>query len=166
MNTTEPTVLVRNWGTERIVVRTPTHAGKVLERKAGTKGGFQFHVKEESHYLYRGSLKLEYVDGDKVWPKTIEAGEAWTVPPFTLHRETALTDCVLFEVSDPTQDDRFGIVPDPGGLPSMTDADAAEKLVRLAQALEVRAKECRQLAQNVQTFGLKAWVPPAIAVTP
>lgn len=135
---TTPEVLERNWGTEQIVVWTPTHAGKILHRKAGTKGGFQLHVKEESHYLIEGQLLLRTKDETGVHERVVEAGSGWTVQPLTVHQEEALTDCVVFEVSDPTRDDRYAIEPDPGGLPSMTD-DAA-----LAIAAEI---ECALLGR-------------------
>jgi hypothetical protein len=91
-----PEVLIRHWGKEILAVRTDIHMGKVLERKAGTMGGYQCHVKEESHYLLKGSMRLRTTDGDRV----VHAPIAWTVPPLTVHQEEALTDCLLFERPD------------------------------------------------------------------
>ena len=40
----------------------------VLWRRKGTKGGFQCHVKEESHYLVSGDLLVEFIEGDLLAP--------------------------------------------------------------------------------------------------
>jgi hypothetical protein len=152
-----PEVLERNWGQEIITTWTPTHAGKVLRRKAGTIGGFQMHVKEESHYLYEGSLTLESIEDGQVVTRTLTTGAAWTVPPLTLHRERADTDCVLFEVSDPTREDRYAIVPDPGGLPSMTD-DQAWKIAYdlrsalITRSLDIEETEVRLLEESLSSI--------------
>ncbi len=156
----KPDVLTRNWGTETVAIRTPIHAGKVLRRRKGTKGGFQCHVKEESHYLVSGDLLMEFIEHDQVDSVLLKAGESWTVPPMTFHRETAITDCVLFEVSDPTTEDRYPIIPDPGGLPPMTDDQALAKLADYAGALRLRAAECDHLARKIRALGLNHFAPP------
>lgn len=148
---TTPEVVSRNWGSEITLVRTDTHCGKLLLRKAGTKGGYQFHVKEESHFLLLGALKLRTASGEHI----VEAGSAWTVPPFTVHQEEAITECVIIEVSDPTTDDRVSMELDPGGLPSMDDEQAAAKMIDLAQRLEGRANGYRMLASAARRKGLK-----------
>ena len=146
--------LPRNWGDEIVVALTDTHAGKILKRKAGTKGGFQCHVKEENHYLLSGTLLIRTKDQFHVTVETVvEAGACWTVPPLTLHQEEALTDCVLFEVSDPTSNDRFAIEPDPGGLPSMTDEQAIVILRGLASANRRKAAQCDQMANQIKHRG-------------
>jgi mannose-6-phosphate isomerase-like protein (cupin superfamily) len=146
-----PEVLIRHWGKEILAVRTDIHMGKVLERKAGTMGGYQCHVKEESHYLLKGSMRLRTTDGDRV----VHAPIAWTVPPLTVHQEEALTDCLLFEVSDPTREDRYALEPDPGGLPSMSNGAACAKLQDLADAYRRKAVDCDHLITAIRTFGLK-----------
>jgi len=161
MRVTEPDVIQRNWGSEQIVIWTPTHAGKILRRKAGTKGGFQCHVKEESHYLYVGELLVEVIEDRTVTKRVVKDGQAWTVPPFTFHRETALTDCILFEVSDPTLDDRIGLIPDPGGLPSLTQEQTQCKLIELARMFELRAELCRDTVATIRKRGLQL---PKVAV--
>lgn len=154
MTVREPVVLERNWGREIVVAWTPTHAGKVLHRKAGTVGGFQCHIKEESHYLFEGRLLLRMVQNGAVVEQIVEAGQAWTVPPLFVHQEEALTDCVLFEVSDPTTEDRYGLIPDPGALSSMTDGVACQKLNELEQALRQRADDCLVLRDAIAAEGL------------
>ena len=154
-----PQTLTRNWGEEITVIRTKTHCGKILVRKQGTKGGFQLHVKEESHYLHEGKMLLRSIQHGRVVETIVEAGSSWTVPPLFLHQEEALEDSVLFEVSDPTSEDRYAIEPDPGGLPSMSDADAIAILKRLSEHLKVRAEDCDALAQHIWARGLSSFVP-------
>lgn len=159
MRITKPEILKRNWGSETVVVKTPTHAGKILRRKMDTKGGFQCHVKEESHYLVDGVLHLEWIEHNQIKSTQVMAGQGWTVPPLTFHRETALTDCIVFEVSDPTSDDRYGLIPDPGALPSMTDDQAVCILTTFAEQLEQRARTCRQQAKTIKQQTLASLRP-------
>lgn len=154
----QPEVKTRNWGEEITVVKTRTHCGKILKRKKGTKGGFQLHVKEESHYLHTGKMLLRSVKNGAVVETVVEAGSAWTVPPLFLHQEEALEDSLIFEVSDPTEEDRYAIEPDPGGLPSMTEADAVVILQRLEDGFRLRADDCRALGQHIWARGLSAFV--------
>ena len=152
-----PLILHRNWGEEVIFAHTSTHAGKLLRRKAGTKGGYQLHVKEETHYVLEGALRLRWLNADGLeLVRRVSAGEAWTVPPGTIHQEEALEDSIVIEVGDPTIEDRYAITPDPGGLPSMTDEEACDKLAMLAAALKARAEDCEILAQQIAVNGLKS----------
>jgi quercetin dioxygenase-like cupin family protein len=151
MEITTPTTLLRHWGKEILAIQTDVHMGKVLERHAGTKGGYQCHIKEESHYLLKGQMRLRTMGRDQL----VSAPAVWTVPPLTVHQEEALTDCVVFEVSDPTREDRFALEPDPGGLPSMSDKDAILKLQALADAHRRKAVDCDHLATAIRSFGLK-----------
>ena len=155
----QPEVLRRNWGEERIVIWTLTHAAKLLKRQAGTKGGFQLHVKEESHYLMAGRVLLRTKDETGVHETIVEAGTAWTVSPGAVHQEEALTDCVVFEVSDPTREDRYAIESDPGGLPSMTNEAAQDILARLSLALATRRQQVEALIARIGCVGLDGLLP-------
>ena len=149
----QATTLQRQWGEELIVALTETHAGKILKRRAGTKGGFQCHVKEENHYLLSGRLLLRTRANHETKEMIVEAGACWTVPPLTVHQEEALTDCVIFEVSDPTTNDRFAIEPDPGGLISMSTEDAVMLLRGLASAARKKAARCDHMANQIRHRG-------------
>jgi mannose-6-phosphate isomerase-like protein (cupin superfamily) len=159
---TKPETLIRNWGEEQTIIRTKTHCGKILRRKRGTKGGFQLHVKEESHYLISGRLRLRSISNGQFVETDVEAGRAWTVPPLFVHQEEALEDSVIVEVSDPTAHDRYAIEPDPGELPSMTDADAIAILHRLRDDFKLRSEDCDALAKHVWARGLAAFVPERV----
>ena len=119
---------LRNWGREILIAHIPgICTGKMLLMKAGTRGGLQFHRKKnESQYLHYGKMLIEYDTGDgKLTKMEIVAGQAWHIPPGAVHRETAITDCVIFEVSNPVFNDRVRVEncygeKIEGGLPSTT----------------------------------------------
>lgn len=166
---TTPDVLTRVWGEEVLVAWTSTHACKVLKRQPGTERasrGFQMHVKEESHYLYAGRMLLETLTSEgAIESLEVAAGSGWTVPPCTFHRETALEACVIIEVSDPIREDRYRSGSDYGGLKSMTDQEASDKLTAQARALHRRALQMERLAVTIQTDGLASLVPRALEPT-
>ena len=118
----------RDWGREILIAHIPgVCTGKILLRKAGTKGPLQYHRKKnESQYLFSGELKVAYDAGDgKLSEVILKAGQAWHIPPWALHREDAITDCIIFEVSNPVFNDRVRMEEHYGekiesGLPSTT----------------------------------------------
>ena len=83
------------------------YAGKILRIRAGESLSLQYHErKEESLYLYQGSLRLQ-LPGETPdrRERILDPGEAVHLPPGTRHRMEALTDCVVFEVSTPELED-------------------------------------------------------------
>ena len=113
----------RVWGTETVVALGPGYLGKVLRQRAGTAGGLQYHrEKHETHHLMAGQAKVEYDDGTGALVSAIlTAGQSVMIPPGTVHRVTAITDCVFFETSSPHFNDRVRVEadygqPDTGGL--------------------------------------------------
>jgi mannose-6-phosphate isomerase-like protein (cupin superfamily) len=147
--------LQREWGTEQIVVETPTHIGKILTMKAGTKGGLQRHVKEEAHHILSGSMLLRCDDGTgTLIERVVEAGASWRVPPMVVHQEEAMTDVVVFEVGDPIHNDRERVeadydYPAGTGLPSTPALDSVESLLKLASSFRKRGEECCILAEHL-----------------
>lgn len=119
----QPTVLKRDWGNEIIIAATASYLGKVLEMRAGTKGGMQYHVaKDETFYLVRGMAIVRSDDGaGKLLEQVIRPGESYRIPPGAPHQVEAVDDCVFFEASTPHYEDRvrcdeaYGLVND-GGL--------------------------------------------------
>lgn len=116
----------RDWGREILVGHAPgLYTGKILEMRAGAKGGLQkHHFKDECGYVVKGTLILRYDDGDgELRERTLQAGDCVHIPPGAIHQEEAVTDCVIFEVSTPHFNDRvrveseYGLDPG-GGLPS------------------------------------------------
>lgn len=150
----EPVSFPREWGEETIVTDSTVHRGKVLWMRAGTKGGLQFHIKEESHYVLSGRMIVRWDDDGKLTEREVQAGRAWRMPAGVVHQEEALTDCVILEVSDPTSDDRVRVeaeygLDDGGGLPSMTPDQARAKLRGLSGAFMAKAAECLMLYRDL-----------------
>lgn len=114
----------RIWGREILVAHVPgLYTGKILLRRAGDpkyrKRSMQYHrVKNECSYIYSGELWFYYDKGDgKVSKKKLKAGDAVHIPPGAVHGEEAITDCVIFETSNPVFNDRMR-VNEAYGLPS------------------------------------------------
>ncbi len=101
------------WGYEEIWATTDKYVGKRLFIEAGHKLSRQYHEKkEETIWVMAGVLLLEIgppfddVDGG-IGVVTLEAGEAYHIPPGTVHRFVAPEDedVELIEVSTPELND-------------------------------------------------------------
>ena len=124
----------RLWGIEEIL---ESSSGKwMLKRlfiKAGSKGGLQYHrLKDEGGILIYGQLIIRYPDeNNNLKEKIIEAGESFHFPPFCIHQEEAITDCLIIEVTTPHLNDRVRMEKEFGqnlndGLPSTNYNDIVE----------------------------------------
>lgn len=133
-------IIERPWGTEEIIAQTPTYMGKILRRKAGTKGDLQSHLKHESHYLLEGELG---VYDEHQGYRVMRAGDAWHVSAGVVHQEEAITDCIELEVSEPTLDDRR-VIESVTGLPSTTLEDRDQMARQLSRAYLTRALELQR----------------------
>lgn len=99
-------IVSKPWGFELIWAHTDKYVGKSLHIMASKKLSRQYHIiKEETLYLLSGSLKLELGPIDSLFIKDISPGETFHLPPKTIHRMIAITDCVLLEVSTPELED-------------------------------------------------------------
>ncbi len=126
----------RIWGSEILIAHVQgLYTGKLLLRKSagGKKRSLQFHrVKNESAYLYSGEMWFYYIDDDgKVERKKLVAGDCVHIPPGAVHSEEAITDCVIFETSNPVFNDRVRVNdqygwPDPENSLSTTSIDEVE----------------------------------------
>ena len=117
----------RDWGEEIVVAQTDCYLGKILNMRAGKAGGLQMHRRKmETFFLYSGSAYVDYDKGDgKLTRMVMSAGMTVHVPPGSVHRVTAITESVFFEVSVPVFDDRVRMegvygLPEGGGLPTTT----------------------------------------------
>ncbi|PWB73563.1 MAG: cupin [Holophagae bacterium] len=95
------------WGHEEIFAHTDRYVGKILCIKAGEALSLQYHRrKEETLRVLDGVVELAAGDGpDRLVTHRLEGGAVFHLPPATLHRLTAVTDCRLLEVSTPELDD-------------------------------------------------------------
>src|SRR4029077_9366017 len=98
--TVSVTHVPKPWGEEVLFAHTGRYAGKILRIRAGESLSLQYHErKEETLYLYQGSLRLLLPDAPpQKRDQTLEPGSAVHLPAKTRHRMEALTDCVVFEV--------------------------------------------------------------------
>lgn len=125
----EPTVRAQPWGEEVTIARTDAYTGKILRYRAGEAGGMQYHVeKVETFHLFAGAAVVVHADEDDMLHVAYMAeGETFHIPAGAVHQFRALTDCVVFEVSTPVDDDRvrmeahYGIRPVEGAGPTTWD---------------------------------------------
>ncbi len=133
----------RNWGTEDMVAMMPTApdgaAVKVMRMRAGTEGNLQKHNKKfEISHLLDGQMEFTYVDpSGALQKKMLSAGDTVVIPVGAIHREHAITDCIVIELGSPHANDRvamnesFGLSLKPNALPSTT----ADEVVTLSERL-------------------------------
>jgi mannose-6-phosphate isomerase-like protein (cupin superfamily) len=95
------------WGHELIWARTERYVGKVLHVKAGHALSLQYHErKDETLFLLRGELRFWVgPSADELEEVRLVEGESYRIPPGTVHRMEALTDCDILEASTPELDD-------------------------------------------------------------
>jgi len=94
------------WGYEQRFIRTERYAGKLLFIEAGSQLSLQYHEKKDEAFLvHHGTLELVLGRGEEQTVHRLEAGQARHIPPGTVHRFRAVTDCTLFEVSTPELED-------------------------------------------------------------
>lgn len=94
------------WGYELRFARTDRYAGKLLFIKSGSQLSLQYHrTKDEAFLVHEGRLELVVGRGPGQRVEVLAPGESRHIPPGTVHRFRAVTDCTLFEVSTPELDD-------------------------------------------------------------
>jgi mannose-6-phosphate isomerase-like protein (cupin superfamily) len=102
-----PRRVEKPWGWELVWAETDAYVGKLLFVRAGEALSLQYHeVKDESWLVHEGLAVLELgAVGEEAEPVELEPGDAFHVPPGTVHRVTALQDLLVIEVSTPHLDD-------------------------------------------------------------
>ena len=127
----------REWGEEiLLVISEGKFTMKKLKIKKGFSGGLQYHrKKDEAAYIISGSLLATYENEyGLLVEKTLEKDSWLHFPNGSIHKETALTDVELIEVSTPHFNDRvrveedFGLDPSStSGLPTTREEDIITK---------------------------------------
>lgn len=119
-------IVIKPWGQELIWAHTEKYVGKILTIKKGHRLSRQFHnVKDETVMVLSGELILSIFTGcvadDKdpvqglvIKDHRMSPGESLHIPPKTVHRMTAVTDCEVLEVSTPELDDVVRVEDDYG----------------------------------------------------
>ena len=95
------------WGHEEIFAETASYVGKILFIRRGEALSLQYHeVKEETLRVLEGEMELVMgQDVEELESRTVGPDTVFHVPPGTLHRMVAITDCRLLEVSTNHLDD-------------------------------------------------------------
>ncbi len=94
------------WGYELIWAHTDQYVGKILFIKSGEALSLQYHKqKDETIYIINGKMNLEIKKNGRGKINRMSAGNSFRIKPGTIHRMTAVTDCLVCEVSTPELDD-------------------------------------------------------------
>ena len=121
-----PIEIEQPWGIETLLCATEQYTLKRLFYRAGTAGGFQYHIrKTESFYLASGSALVRSENGGGAYGVVqMVPGQTYHIPAGAPHQFEAITDCVVFEASTPGMNDRvnvaerYGLPVEPGTLPT------------------------------------------------
>lgn len=95
------------WGREEIFAQTDSYVGKVLFIRQGEALSLQYHErKEETLRVLQGEVEVFLGSStEALEAEVLRAGAVVHLPPGTLHRLVAVTDCQLLEVSTNHLDD-------------------------------------------------------------
>ena len=94
--------IMKPWGYEIIIAHTDRYAGKILHIKAGEETSLHYHAKKkETIYLYKGAIKVETKNKTEI----LKTGGSIEILPGALHREKAIIESELIEVSTPEIND-------------------------------------------------------------
>lgn len=100
----------KTWGHELWFVNNGKYCGKKItidRNKTSSNGRYHFHkLKDETFYIIKGKLILEYIDGEKSLRTIIlRKGESFRLEPETPHRFSAgFFKCVFIETSTHHED--------------------------------------------------------------
>jgi mannose-6-phosphate isomerase-like protein (cupin superfamily) len=107
------------WGTETLLAHTDSYTLKKLIYRAGHQGALQMHVKkDEAFTLERGAAEVTWGELDFMGQydpqrglrtMRMRPGDTFHVPPGTPHKFRAITECVVYEASNPVFDDRVNV---------------------------------------------------------
>ena len=95
------------WGFELVWAKTNQYVGKLLFIRAGESLSLQFHRKKmETMYFESGECIVDTGPSEsELRSVKFQSGDVFHIPPETLHRLKAVTDCRVFEVSTAHLDD-------------------------------------------------------------
>jgi len=108
----EPKEHLKYWGISKNVIKTTDYMGNVNFYRAGKDGSLQVHPrKDETLHLFSGEAVLwtGCRKTKKLFPFEFHSGETYHIPPGVVHKFQAVTDCVVFEISTPIENDRENV---------------------------------------------------------
>ncbi len=91
------------WGSEEIIERNDKYVVKRLFMQAGHQCSLQYHqLKHETFYVISGKLSFQYgKDAKRLITMEMLPGDSFVIPTLTIHRMSALEDCIYLETSTP-----------------------------------------------------------------
>lgn len=91
------------WGYElKITQEDLPYCGKVIYVKPGMRWSVHYHdQKKETLFLFSGEAEIWLHDGTELKKFPMKQGQGYLVTPMQTHRVVAITECVLFEASEP-----------------------------------------------------------------
>ncbi|MTI94686.1 MAG: cupin [Firmicutes bacterium] len=100
-------IVEKPWGTEEWIAHNEFYVLRILNIKKGARVSLQYHEqKVESLYIDKGSAIYTFQrPGGEVEERIIKAGDILEHRPYEIHREEALEDMRIIEVSTPEIDD-------------------------------------------------------------
>ncbi len=107
MPASEVRMVPKPWGHEEVFATTDRYVGKVLFIRAGEALSLQYHrQKDETIRVLEGELELlAGPSPERLERILLRPGEAFRIPPRTVHRMIARSDTRVLEVSTPELDD-------------------------------------------------------------
>lgn len=94
------------WGYELIWACTDRYVGKILHIDAGHVLSLQYHErKDETIYVLEGEILFRVQVEGELAERRMRPGEAYHIPPGTVHQMEAVVSSDLLETSTPELDD-------------------------------------------------------------
>jgi len=112
----ESRIVEKPWGTETWIASNEHYICRILHIKKGASVSLQYHEKKvETLYIEEGSAEYTFQrPGEERQTWIIRAGDILEHRPFEIHREKALEDMKIIEVSTPEIDDIIRLEDDYG----------------------------------------------------
>lgn len=108
-------IVDKPWGREIYITPNNTpYAAKIINMKTGFRTSLQYHDKKtETFILYQGKATILWgPDKDHLQTEEMTLNKPYHMVPFFIHRVSALTDCIFFEVSTPETGTTFRVEDD------------------------------------------------------
>lgn len=100
-------IIEKPWGYEKWIEVNNYYVVKELFMKENNSCSLQYHEKKyESFYIVKGKLRFDVGETkDSLTEIILNEGDFYTIKPLTIHRMSAITDCVYIESSTNFLDD-------------------------------------------------------------
>lgn len=109
-------VIKKPWGEELWISSNKHYIIRILHLNKGERVSFHYHKKKiETLYIIKGKAKyILQKPGEDVQERIIKPGDVLEHEPFEIHREEALEDMEIIEISTPPIEDIVRVEDDYG----------------------------------------------------